>query len=272
MRWSSCPRPPFADVLADAEAAGVNSATVYAAAMGDGDDPESKKRGAWLQDFLGEQQDARRRTELHGRVQLSRAAVRLSQYRARPAFAPARSARLSSPAARCSSGCAPAPTAACASPTASRRATRPTSTSPTTSISGRRPAHPADRAVHRRHPPAGGVHAGGRTRARSRQADHRDQDRRHAEIAGGRAVAHRRDRRRLRRLSRDVRALRHRQLPLARRHDRRRALAFDGGRLPKGPRIGFVTTSGGTVDLLYDYAEAEGAVDAGLHRRRPKRR
>jgi len=38
------------------------------------------------------------------------------------------------------------------------------------------------------------------------------------------------------------------------------ALAFDGGRLPKGPRIGFVTTSGGTVDLLYDYAEDEGAV------------
>src|SRR5215471_10291730 len=37
-------------------------------------------------------------------------------------------------------------------------------------------------------------------------------------------------------------------------------LAFDGRRLPKGPRIGFVTTSGGTVDLLYDYAEAEGAV------------
>jgi acetate---CoA ligase (ADP-forming) len=37
------------------------------------------------------------------------------------------------------------------------------------------------------------------------------------------------------------------------------ALAFDGGRLPRGPRIGFVTTSGATVDLLYDYAEAEGA-------------
>jgi acetyltransferase len=37
-------------------------------------------------------------------------------------------------------------------------------------------------------------------------------------------------------------------------------LAFGGRRLPKGPRIGFVTTSGGTVDLLYDYAEAEGAV------------
>jgi acetyltransferase len=37
------------------------------------------------------------------------------------------------------------------------------------------------------------------------------------------------------------------------------AFAFDGGRLPKGPRIGFVTTSGATVDLLYDYAETEGA-------------
>jgi acetate---CoA ligase (ADP-forming) len=37
-------------------------------------------------------------------------------------------------------------------------------------------------------------------------------------------------------------------------------LAFQSGRRPKGPRIGFVTTSGGTVDLLYDYAEAEGAV------------
>jgi acyl-CoA synthetase (NDP forming) len=38
------------------------------------------------------------------------------------------------------------------------------------------------------------------------------------------------------------------------------ALAFQCGRLPKGPRIGFVTTSGGTVDLLYVYAETEGAV------------
>jgi acetyltransferase len=38
------------------------------------------------------------------------------------------------------------------------------------------------------------------------------------------------------------------------------ALAFQGERLPKGPRIGFVTTSGGTVDLLFDYAESEGAV------------
>ncbi|MDB5508135.1 MAG: acetyl-CoA synthetase [Hyphomicrobiales bacterium] len=36
-------------------------------------------------------------------------------------------------------------------------------------------------------------------------------------------------------------------------------LAFQSTRRPKGPRIGFVTTSGGTVDLLYDYVELEGA-------------
>jgi acetyltransferase len=36
-------------------------------------------------------------------------------------------------------------------------------------------------------------------------------------------------------------------------------LAFQGGRLPKGPRMSFVTTSGATVDLLYDFAASEGA-------------
>src|SRR5438067_2099760 len=46
------PAAAVADVLLDADAAGVKSATVYAAAMGDGTDPESKKRGAWLKDFL----------------------------------------------------------------------------------------------------------------------------------------------------------------------------------------------------------------------------
>src|SRR5882757_6133381 len=46
------PAPAVAGVLEDANAAGVTSATVYAAAMGDGHDPESKKRGAWLKDFL----------------------------------------------------------------------------------------------------------------------------------------------------------------------------------------------------------------------------
>jgi len=37
-------------------------------------------------------------------------------------------------------------------------------------------------------------------------------------------------------------------------------LAFQQGRLPRGPAIAFMTTSGGTVDLLHDYADAEGAV------------
>ncbi len=37
-------------------------------------------------------------------------------------------------------------------------------------------------------------------------------------------------------------------------------LTFQGGRLPKGPRVGFVTTSGGTVDLLYDYVEEIGGI------------
>jgi acetate---CoA ligase (ADP-forming) len=35
-------------------------------------------------------------------------------------------------------------------------------------------------------------------------------------------------------------------------------LAFQSGRLPKGPRVGWVTTSGGTVDLLYDYLDEMG--------------
>ena len=38
------------------------------------------------------------------------------------------------------------------------------------------------------------------------------------------------------------------------------ALAFQGGRLAKGPRVGWVTTSGGTVDLLYDYVEEIGCI------------
>jgi acyl-CoA synthetase (NDP forming) len=34
-------------------------------------------------------------------------------------------------------------------------------------------------------------------------------------------------------------------------------LAFQCGRAPKGPRVGWITTSGGTVDLLYDDVERE---------------
>jgi len=49
----------------DAEAAGVKSATVYAAAMAR-TDPESKKRGAWLKRFLGHQQAAHCRSNCMG--------------------------------------------------------------------------------------------------------------------------------------------------------------------------------------------------------------
>jgi len=38
-------------------------------------------------------------------------------------------------------------------------------------------------------------------------------------------------------------------------------LVFQAGRLPKGPRVGWVTTSGGTVDLLYDYLEELGGIE-----------
>ena len=39
-------------------------------------------------------------------------------------------------------------------------------------------------------------------------------------------------------------------------------LAFQAGRFSKGPRVGFVTTSGGTVDLLYDYIDEIRGIEA----------
>lgn len=37
------------------------------------------------------------------------------------------------------------------------------------------------------------------------------------------------------------------------------AVAFRQGRWPEGPRVAFMTTSGGTVDLLHDYCDEQGA-------------
>src|SRR5262249_37818151 len=45
------PAAAVAGVLTAAEEIGVASATVYASMLGDGDEPESKARGAWLKDF-----------------------------------------------------------------------------------------------------------------------------------------------------------------------------------------------------------------------------
>ena len=39
-------------------------------------------------------------------------------------------------------------------------------------------------------------------------------------------------------------------------------LVFQAGRLPKGPRVGWVTTSGGTVDLLLDYLDEMGGIES----------
>jgi acetyltransferase len=40
------------------------------------------------------------------------------------------------------------------------------------------------------------------------------------------------------------------------------ALALQGAKFPKGPRVGFVTSSGGMVDLLHDYLEETGSIVA----------
>ena len=45
------PAAGVADVLTDAEAAGVKSATIYASAVGDGESEPSRARGAWLKEF-----------------------------------------------------------------------------------------------------------------------------------------------------------------------------------------------------------------------------
>ena len=46
------PADAVADILEDAHAAGVKSATIYAAGIGDGNEPKSKARGAWLAGFI----------------------------------------------------------------------------------------------------------------------------------------------------------------------------------------------------------------------------
>ena len=46
------PAPAVPAALEDAAAAGVTSATIYASQLGDGDDPESHERGAWLRQFV----------------------------------------------------------------------------------------------------------------------------------------------------------------------------------------------------------------------------
>ncbi len=181
----------------------------------------------------GQEPPARRRAELHGRLLLSRAPARLSQHRSVPARAgldrvhlPVRRHHPVLDAGRRRAGAA----LFLLHHVGQRARSRPRRLS---QFRRRRSADPPGRAVHRRHPPRRSIHARRRPRARHGQAHPRHQDRRHREIAGGLAVPYRRDRRRLRRLSRHVRALRHRQFPLARRSRRggarlRRRAAAEG--------------------------------------------
>ena len=211
------PAANVADVLTDAEAAGVKSATIYASAVGDGESEPSRARGAWLKNFLASRQIARQRPELHGLLQLPRKTVRLSQHRiVQGAAGPGRRnfpvrrhhAVLAEERVRPRLALFLCGVVGQRSRSRSRRLSE---------FHGRRSAHQTNRAVHRRHPATASFHARRGARARSRQAGAGDQDRRHAKIAHGGALAYRRHRRRLCGVSGDVRALRHRQLPLARR-------------------------------------------------------
>ena len=166
------------------------------------------------------QQVAGRRPELHGLVLLSRTAVRLSQHRAvqraagsRRGAVPVRrhAAVLAEKRRRPRLAFLLCGVVGQRGRSRSRRLSR---------LRGGRSAYPTDRAVHRGYPASGRLHARRRARLGGRQAGARDQVRRHAEIARRGGLAYRRDRRRLCGLSGHVRALRHRQLPLAGRSRR----------------------------------------------------
>jgi acetate---CoA ligase (ADP-forming) len=255
------PATGVADVLTDAEAAGLKSATIYAGAVGDGEDPESKKRGAWLKDFL-----SRSNLRLAGPNCMGAHSYRERLF----AYPNTELCRVPPGPVACvfqSGG-----TLQFWLRTGADRGLRfsygITSGNeadldladylnflvddPHTSIIAlfiegiRRPEafmHAAARALAAGKPILAiktGATAKSQAAARS-----------HTGVIGGDYAAY---------------------LAMCERYGIcncgslddmvETALAFQGGRLPRGPRIGFVTTSGGTVDLLFDYAETVGAVIA----------
>jgi acetyltransferase len=253
------PAVAVADVLMDAEAAGVKSATVYAAAMGDGQDEESKKRGAWLKEFLSK-----------SKLRLAGPNCMGSHSYHERLFAYPNAELCRFPAG--SVGCVfqSGGTAQFWLRTGADRGLRfsygitsgnevdlelsdyvnflvddPNTRQIVMFIEGiRRPEafmRAAARALEAGKPMLA-IKTGATVKSRAAAASHTG-------AIGGDYAAY---------------------LAMCERFGivncrslddmLETALAFDGGRLPKGPRIGFVTTSGGTVDLLYDYAEAEGAV------------
>jgi acetyltransferase len=255
------PATGVADVLTDAEAAGLKSATIYAGAVGDGEDPESKKRGAWLKDFL-----SRSNLRLAGPNCMGAHSYRERLF----AYPNTELCRVPPGPVACvfqSGG-----TLQFWLRTGADRGLRfsygITSGNeadldladylnflvddPHTSIIAlfiegiRRPEafmHAAARALAAGKPILAiktGATAKSQAAARS-----------HTGVIGGDYAAY---------------------LAMCERYGIcncgslddmvETALAFQGGRLPRGPRIGFVTTSGGTVDLLFDYAETVGTVIA----------
>jgi acyl-CoA synthetase (NDP forming) len=253
------PAAAVADVLVDADAAGVKSATVYAAAMGDGNNPASKKRGAWLKDFLGKSKMRVAGPNCMG----------AHSYHERM-FAYPNSELGKFPAGSVGAIFQSGGTLQFWLRTGADRGLRFSygitsgneadldladylnflvDDSDTRQIALfiegiRRPQafmQAAGRALEAGKPIIA-IKTGATQKSRAAAQSHTG-------AIGGDYAAY---------------------LAMCERYGIRNctslddmletALAFDSGRLPKGPRIGFVTTSGGTVDLLYDYAEQEGAV------------
>jgi acetyltransferase len=252
------PAPAVSGVLEDAEAAGVTTATVYAAAMGDGPDPESHKRGAWLKDFLG-----RSRIRIAGPNCMGAYSFR------ERVFAYPNSELPKFPPGKVGVAFQSGGTLQFWLRTAADRGLRfsyaitsgnevsldladyvnflvddPDTRIIALFIEGlRRPdafMAAAGRALEAGKPIVA-IKTGATAKSQAAAQSHTG-------AIGGDYAAY---------------------LAMCERYGiincrnlddmMECALAFDGGRLPKGARIGFVTTSGGTVDLLYDYAETEGS-------------
>ena len=252
------PAAAVADVLLDAEAAGVKSATVYAAGMGDGSDPESKRRGAWLKDFLA---TSRLRVAGPNCMGAHSYSERLFAY---PNGELGRFPAGSVAAVFQSGG-----TLQFWLRTGADRGLRFSYGITSGNEADLDLADYLNYLIDDPHTyqialfiegirrPQAFMEAAGRALAVGKPllamktgatAKSRSAAQSHTGAIGGDYPAY---------------------LAMCERYGivnsrslddmLETALAFDGRRLPKGPRIGFVTTSGGTVDLLYDYAEAEGA-------------
>jgi acyl-CoA synthetase (NDP forming) len=252
------PAPAVAGVLEDADAAGVTSATVYAAAMGDGHDPESKKRGAWLKDFLSRSKiriagpNCMGAHSYHERM-FAYPNTELGRFPAGPVGAIFQSGGTlqfwlrtgADRGLRFSYGITSGNEADLdLADYLNFLADDPDTHQIALFIEGIRRPEAFMRAAGRAlaaGKPVTAIKTGATAKSRSAAQSHTG-------AIGGDYAAY---------------------LAMCERYGiincrslddmLETCLAFDGHRLPKGPRIGFVTTSGGTVDLLYDYAEAEGA-------------